>query len=166
MGYYNAFVKTFGSFSRLMNYLGTGFLVLMMLITVLDVLGRYILNRPLSGSLELIEYTMVVVGTLGLGWCTLQGRHLTVDLVVAGLPPRVQNIIDIITHCLCLSAYSLLSWQAVLESTNSLLIYEDVSDVLEIPVYPFFYLMSFGFIMLGLAILVRLIELLKKAVKP
>jgi TRAP-type C4-dicarboxylate transport system permease small subunit len=47
--------------SRWFNYLGVGVLTIMMLLTVSDVLLRFVFNRPILGTLELTEYMMVPV---------------------------------------------------------------------------------------------------------
>lgn len=154
--------KSFMRMSRMLNYIGTGVLGLMMLLIVVDVLGRYLFNHPVKGSIELVEYLMVIVGSLGLAWCTLMGAHAKIDIVVMGFPKKVQLIIDIITHVLCLVIYVMLVWQGFLEARDMAFLYEDVSTVLEIPVYPFYFLFAFGFLMLCLATIVRLVQMVKE----
>ena len=162
MAFYRRAEKSFTWFSRILNYTGTGVLGLMMLLIVVDVLGRYLLNRPIKGSIELVEYFMIIVGSLGHAWCTLHGAHAKIDLVVMRFSSKVRLIIDINTHCLCLVIYILLVWQGFLEAWDMAFLYEDVSTVLEIPVYPFYFLFTFGFLMLCLATIVRLVQMVKE----
>ena len=52
-------------------------LFLMMAITVLDVIGRYLINRPFPGSAELIQYMMVAFIFLALPVVTLRNEHIS-----------------------------------------------------------------------------------------
>ena len=165
MGVYNNIERGFGWSSRMFNYLGTAILACMMLIIVADVAGRFLLNMPIKGSIELIEYAMVVVGSLGLAWCTLSGTHLTVGIIVDQFSSRTQAVFDIITHILSMLIFSLIAWQTILEAKDSLFIYQDISTVLEIPTYPFYFLLSFAFLLLCIAIVCRLIFFFQMVVK-
>ena len=151
-------------FSRILNYVGTGALAVMMLLTVLDVAGRYIFGIPVKGTIELSEYFMVFVGCLGLGWCALRDGQAKVDLVVQNFSDRVRGLFGLITHILGLVIFSLIAWQGLMES-NVMLTTKRTSDVLEIPFFPFYLLLAFGFFMLCLTIVIILIQQLKKVVK-
>ena len=47
--------------SKILAYLGAVTLFLMMLLTTADVAGRYILNQPILGGLEITEFMIVSV---------------------------------------------------------------------------------------------------------
>lgn len=61
--------KTLGWLSRLLNYIGMGAVVVIMLLTVADVLMRSLFNKPITGTEELTEYLMVAVVYFGLALC-------------------------------------------------------------------------------------------------
>lgn len=73
-----------------LSVLGGLFLLAMMALTVLDVLGRYLLNAPVAGAGELTE--VLLCGTIFLGLCAvaLRDEHVTVDLITDLLPDWVQ----------------------------------------------------------------------------
>lgn len=150
--------------SRMLNYLGTGALAVMMLLTVADVAGRYIFGVPVRGSIELSEYFMVFVGCLGLGWCTLNDGQAKVDLVVQKFSSRVRGVFGVITHLFSLIIFSLIAWQGLMEA-NIILKAKETSDVLEIPFFPFYLVLALGFFMLCLTIVMVLIQQINKVVK-
>ncbi|MBW1996459.1 MAG: TRAP transporter small permease [Deltaproteobacteria bacterium] len=86
-------------------------LCLMMLVTVVDVGGRYLFNKPLYGAYELIGMLLVAAGPLGMALCQKDRRHIVVSLVVDMLPRRTQEVINTITLFLSLVAYSIITWQ-------------------------------------------------------
>lgn len=151
--------------SRQFNYVGTAILAFMMLITVFDVAGRYLFSMPIKGSVEVMEFCMVVVGSLSVAWCTIQGAQVRVDLLAKAFSRRLRFIIDIITHLLSLGFYVLLVWMSLLESKDMMLVYKEVSTVLSIPVYPFYIIFTIGFAMLCLALVFNLVQVVKEAGK-
>lgn len=67
--------------SRALTGVGALALVVMTLWTVVDVLTRYVLSKPLAGSIDLVEVTLVLVVFLALPECFRRGEQVTVDVV-------------------------------------------------------------------------------------
>jgi TRAP-type C4-dicarboxylate transport system permease small subunit len=143
--------------SRWFNYVGVGFLTLMMLLTVSDVLLRYFFNHPILGSLELTEYMMVPVVYLGLAWCAVRRENIKVDIFIRRLKTRPRAILESITCFLSLIIMVLITWQSFKETGNMRESYR-VSDILHIPAYPFFIVLSLGCLLLCFVLVINLIE--------
>jgi TRAP-type C4-dicarboxylate transport system permease small subunit len=147
-------VKIFRFVSRLLGYLAAVILGFMMVLTVVDVFFRYILNAPLTGTIEVSELLMVVLVFPALGWIAIERSHIRVDLLVSLWPPRVQMIVEIITLLLTLGTYAYITWQSLLESSRV----DMTTSLLSIPEAPFHWVMTAGFLMLCLAIVSLVIE--------
>jgi len=68
-------------------------LFVLMLITVVDVVGRGLFNAPLPGGIELTELTLAILAFLAYPGIAIRRRHIVVDLfdnVVGTLVKRVQ----------------------------------------------------------------------------
>ncbi len=66
--------------------------------TVLDVVLRYVFNRPFSGSLEITEFAMSVIVFLGIAYCGWVGGHVAVDILERPLEdPRLRFVPVILT---------------------------------------------------------------------
>jgi len=151
--------------SRFTNGVAGVVLVAMMFLTAVDVLLRYVFSKPISGSLELTEYMMVIVTGFGIGWCALQKGHVRVEVVTASLSPRIQSILSCFTGFMAFVLFILISSQTfeyIVFKYNS----NVTSSVLLIPVFPFVGLLFIGCAILCLAFLVEffdsLIEVLRK----
>ena len=70
-----------GAVSRFLSGVGGLTLVVMTLWTVVDVITRYLLSKPLQGSIDLVESTLVLVVFLALPECFRRDEQVTVDLV-------------------------------------------------------------------------------------
>lgn len=63
-------------------------------VTFVDVVGRYLLNRPLRGAFELTEVLMAAVIFAALPSLTLRREHIAIDLLDRYYSPRAAKIRD------------------------------------------------------------------------
>ena len=150
--------------SRILGIIAIAVLVAMMLFTVLDIFLRAFFNKPISGDVEIIERSMVFVGFFGLAWCAMRGMHIKVDLVVAFLPKRAQSVIDSFNYILGLGVCIFFTWFSYLEGIANKEM-NAVTNILRVPLFPFYWVATFGYGVLCLAILVLLTRSLKEAIK-
>lgn len=146
----------------------TTLLGLMMMLTVVDVILRYIFDRPIMGSMELTEYLMVCVGTLGLAWCALQGAHIKVELIVSRFPPRLQKVMDSFNYILLIAVSGLIASQTFVRA-GTVRELGVASAMLDVPQYPFVLVSSFSYLLLFLTSIMLIIHaissLVSKAVR-
>ena len=150
--------------SRFTNIVAGVVLVAMMFLTAADVLLRYVFSRPISGSLELTEYMMVIVTGFGIGWCALQKVHVRVELVTANFSPRMQSIFSCITSFLAFALFILITWKTF-EYISFKYDSGQTSSVLLIPLFPFIGLLFIGCATLCLAFLVEFFDSLKEVLR-
>jgi TRAP-type C4-dicarboxylate transport system permease small subunit len=146
-----------------MNILGMVILVFMMLLTTADVLLRYFFNSPIMGSTEITEYMMVCL-TLGVPFCTLRGKAVSMALVANKFPKQFQAFIDAFTNLIGFVAISFLSWQLYKEVVNAREI-SFSSQILNIPAAPFFGVLAFSMAMLAVSLLVVIAGNIAKGVR-
>jgi TRAP-type transport system small permease protein len=163
----NIFDKTeavISSISRIFSYIGTGVVVIMMLLTVADVFMRYTFRSPVVGTLELTEYCMVIIAFFALGWCEIRRRHISVDLLVGRFPSRTQAIIASITNILGLAVLIPLTWQNWLRVQHEFEI-QRASTMLSIPDYPFFLALVIGCVIFILAVIINLAKSVRGTIR-
>ena len=97
--------------STWLGVLSAAALCVMMLITVVDVGGRYLFNKPLFGAYELIGMLLVAAGPLGMALCQNDRRHIVVSLIVDRFSPKLQNLFNSIALFLSLGTYGIITWQ-------------------------------------------------------
>ena len=136
----------------------------MMLLTVTDVLLRYLFNRPILGSVEITEYLMAVTGFSGLAWCAANREHARVDLLVGRFSKRAQAIFDSVTYLPLSNVAPLVAWQGFVSSNYAREIGKH-SFLLEIPAYPFYMVLGVGFAALSLTIMVLLVKSIAEAIR-
>jgi len=156
----SAITKVSGAF----NVIGVIAVGVLMLVITSDVLGRFIFNNPITGTVDISQYVMVIAVYLAVSYCALVKGHVSVDLIVAKFSQRGQAIIDSVTGFVSLVLFSLIAWQSVFilsESRNR----GEASMTVGIPSWPFRAILLAGIVMLCLVLVVDLVHLVAKAVK-
>jgi len=148
---------------RIIKRIAAGILAAMMFLTAMDVLLRYIFNRPISGALEITEFMMVILVGFGLAYCAKVKGLVSVEIVTSRFLPRTQAILNSITYFLSFVFFSLITWQSI---RNVTLAFETnlVSPVLLIPTFPFAVMLALGSLVFTLVLLVNVLEYLSEVV--
>jgi TRAP-type C4-dicarboxylate transport system permease small subunit len=144
-----------------MGYLAMSVLCLMMLLTVVDVGGRYFFNHPITGTTEICRLMMVIIVFPSLAWAALGRLHVRVDILVTHLPRRVQAVFNAVTLLIALGTYFIITWRSFLESA----VVQRYTSLLGISFTPFYWIMSVGFAVFCIAIVVLIIENTMEALK-
>jgi TRAP-type transport system small permease protein len=154
-------MEIFRRLSRIIGYVATSFMIVLMLLTVADVVLRYFFNSPITGTTEISRLLMVVIVFPALGWAAIDRGHIRVDLIVIQFSKRTQALIHAVTLIIALVTYGFITWRSFLESA----VVNRQTSLLRLPFEPFYWLMSVGLLVFCLAILVLIIEEITKAVK-
>jgi TRAP-type C4-dicarboxylate transport system permease small subunit len=143
--------------------IGLAGLVVMMGLTFMDVFLRYVFDRPIIGSTEITEYTMVCLIT-GAALCALRGRHIKMELFLQRLPQNAQVVVDTITLLVSLVVYGFASWRIILEAVHAHSVGLE-SDFLAIPAYPFYWVLGISMLLMSLAMVTIIGRNIAKVVK-
>lgn len=104
----------------------------LMLVTCVDVVGRYVFNSPLTGSTELTEMAVGIVVFSVLPIVSWRNEHVVVDLLDNFVSDRVHMLRTFILNIIISIALSVLGYRIWVLGVRSLS-YEEVSEYLEIP---------------------------------
>jgi TRAP-type C4-dicarboxylate transport system permease small subunit len=123
----------------------------MMTLTFVDVVARYVFNRPLRGAFEVTELLLVVLIFGGLPLVSHADEHVTMDFIDK-LLGRHRSLWRRAVQALCAAIMFLLTWLVWLKA-DRIAAYGDATDVLRIVYGPFVYFMA---VMIALAGLIHL----------
>jgi TRAP-type transport system small permease protein len=127
----------------------------MMLLTFLDVVARYLLNRPIRGAFEVTELALLVLIFAGLPLVSHADEHVTMDFIDRLLPDWMAGVWVRAMHGICAAIMLFLTWQVWIKA-GKIAGYGDTTDVLRIAVGPFVYFMT---AMMALATAVHVIKI-------
>ena len=148
--------------SRWLNVVAGIALVLMILFTCADVVGRKLLNHPVSGTYENVGFLNVIVVAFALVYTYRIKGLVSVELITDRLPKRAQWFISAFVALLGLVFFVLLTWQSI-EYGNTVWRTGEVSITQKLPFYPIIYGIAFSCIPVCLMLFLDLIESMMKA---
>ena len=133
--------------------------MVLVLMTFANVLGRYLLRRPLTGAVEISQLFLVVTVFFGVAYTEVRKQHVTFDEVVIHFPRRLRAVTIGVMYFL-VGVYALMtSWQETLLGISYMVPRIRVTDVLKIPIAPAMFVIAIGSLLWG-------IELLLNALSP
>jgi TRAP-type C4-dicarboxylate transport system permease small subunit len=130
-----------------------------MMVSVVDVVGRYVLNRPLPGSSEITEILMAVLIYAGLPLVSLRRAHIAVDLLDSLTPPKVARARDAVVGILSVVVLGIVAWR-LWAYADQIRESKDVTEYLKLPLAPFAYAMS---VLAAIAAVVEIYRTLRPA---
>lgn len=140
--------------SKALGAIGNTALMVMMVIMVADIALRYLLNIPLMGSYEIVEFLMVIVVFFQLAQTEQEDGHIRVTMLVDRFPKKVRQSLNVLLLLLSSAIMGLAGYAAVIQ-TFVVKGKNLTSAVLFIPVYPFVFLLAIGSFMFMLTLLLK-----------
>jgi TRAP-type C4-dicarboxylate transport system permease small subunit len=130
----------------LQNTLGLGAALLLfslVLITCVDVVGRYFFSSPLKGAFELTEVLLAALVFTALPLTTERKEHVEVDLLDVFLGERASRYLSAFAGLFSAALLATLAWRLASHAVSAA---EDgsVTNALSIPLAPFGFLAAFS----------------------
>ena len=127
-------------------------LFLMMLITAVDVVGRYVFNKPLNGGFEVTEMMLAALIYCGLPLVSKRREHIVIDTFDPLMSPRVKRALDVFAEIVCSLTLGGIGY-LIFRRAARVADYGDTTNVLLLPLAPVAYLMG---VMIVIAALIHL----------
>ena len=141
----------------LLGAVASAVLFAMMGLTVVDVVARYVFNRPLRGAFEVTELMLLVLIFAGLPLVSFSDEHAVMDFIDRLLGPRAQRGLERGVQLVNAAFMLFLAWLVWLKA-NRIWGYRDTTDVLRILYGPFVYFMAVTLALAGLIHLYKIFE--------
>ncbi|WP_156272031.1 TRAP transporter small permease [Neomoorella glycerini] len=139
-------------------------LIGMMFLVVIDVFLRFVFNRPILGSYEIVEYLMVLVVFLSLANGQLSKTHVSVEVVTQYLRGRIRAFFEFITALISLGIFILLTWGGILQVGHVRATHQ-VSQALAIPHWPFQIIVVLGGVLFCLVLAADIVAALSRVLE-
>ncbi|MFC1867478.1 TRAP transporter small permease [Thermodesulfobacteriota bacterium] len=147
------FVKIVNAMIKFLGLVSSFALGVMILIIVVNVMGRYLFKRPLTGSIELVELLSVVVVFFAVAYTQLMRVHVTVDVLTMLMPRKVQGILASIMCFLGGLFFLTLALQGTVLGLADVSPILRSTAILSVPIAPFEFVMAIGAFLLGIKML-------------
>lgn len=127
--------------SQALGVISCVLLFAMMMLTFIDVGGRYLFSSPLPAAYEIISLVMPGIIFCALPFVGHRETHVTIDLLDTFLTPGIQRWQSIFVNLFSASALGFVSWRLYARSIDHQR-FQEVTDELFLKLWPFSLTMS------------------------
>lgn len=101
---------------RWLHIIGMGMCFLWVCFMFIDVLMRYVFDRPYAGGQDVSEVILIIVIFAGVAHAQLTGKHISVDVITSQISRRSATVIESITSLLSLCVVGVMVWRGVVNT--------------------------------------------------
>lgn len=152
-----------GTITAILSSIGTVWIGVLMLLIVLDVLGRNLFDAPITGVAEVAGHSVVAIVFLQTAAAIMQGRLTRADFLFRRIARARRGVAAAIESAFCLvgaTVFALIAFSSWGKMTNAWMTGEffGVQGVFTIPTFPFRAIIVGGAVLAALAALYRAIN--------
>lgn len=157
--------KPVSCFDRILNIMAGAAGLLLMLIMVLvcvDVVARYLFNRPLGWVTEIGSYVLLYVTFMVAAWVLRGEGHVAMDTITNLFRPKTQSLIKAVTSAVGAFVCLVLAWFGLTVSWELFWAGYFTPTMLELPKWFLTVIIFLGFFLLAIQFIRRTYAALKE----
>jgi C4-dicarboxylate transporter, DctQ subunit len=128
---------------------------LLVLLAVINALGRWLFNHPVSGYVDWVEQFMAIFAFAGIAYCQREGGHIRMDILLRQMHGRAQWLAEWVSTFFMLLITGVLifgSWLHFWRAFNN----GDSSMDIGLPIWPAKLIVPFALVMLAVRLIIQL----------
>ncbi len=102
-----------------MKFISAALLCTMMILTFIDVVGRYVFSAPIFGAAEMIQFLLAMTIFAGLGLVNAYDEHISVELLDAPLQAVMPRLRPFLIQLFSLIGMAVIAWQLAVFAEES-----------------------------------------------
>lgn len=134
-------------------------LAVLLVVTFAGVIMRYVFNAPILGSNEIIELTSVVLVMLAMPSAAQAEAHIRVDVFDGIIGALGRLVGDVLARGISITLLAILGWRSWGKLADSAE-YGDATNMLSIPLWPFYGLLVLGAALYALVLAIQLVDII------
>lgn len=136
-------------------------LAFMMVFVFAGAILRYAFNAPIAGGNEVLEMASVAIVMLAVPYCTTQDAHVRIDLLDSTLGRVGRMLTDVLYSVIGIIVLWFLVKSYIARALDAHE-FDDVTNMLDIPLWPFYGMIVFGMGLYALILAFQLVKLARK----
>jgi TRAP-type C4-dicarboxylate transport system permease small subunit len=144
--------------AALLFWVGAGFACVILVVTAIDVIGRYFFDKPLRGALEICVLAAVAMVSLTLAHTQARKGHVEADILYVRFPRWIRSKLDVVSSFLALVVAGVLGYQAILVALHIWRVEPIPPITTVLPTFPFRLLIAIGALALAIELIRDLLD--------
>jgi TRAP-type C4-dicarboxylate transport system permease small subunit len=166
MGFFSWVGRGLGWLVTGANGISAVFVLVLMILVIADIGGRYLFNRPVPMTYEVGAFMMVFVVFLAMAYTQRAGAHIRVEFLTLRLPPRARMILDIVSSILGTLLYATIAYQGFTWAWTSWEVGDYIAGLINIPRYPSQFVVPLGAAILCLQFIADIVRRCRELGEP
>lgn len=151
------FVKLTKLINKVSSEIASWFVFIMMLLAVVDVLGRYLFKHSIFGAQDLTQLMMVIVVFLGFGLQAEEDGNVRIEILYQYFSPKLKAVMNTFAWLIGGTIYSLVTYKLFMRALNVFIKQNASTMTLDISLAPFLLIAALGCGMLVLQMISNII---------
>lgn len=97
--------------NNMFHYFSMIILFFLMLLTSVDIIGRFFFNKPIKGTFELTGIMLALIIFFSLGTLQNEGEHIDIDFVTNKFSFKFQDVLQLLVSIFLSVFLILVTWQ-------------------------------------------------------
>ena len=148
-----SFLRLYRAYGRMLHAFGLLAAVstfVMMVLVVINVIGRYLFNTPVTGTLEITESLLVIIILMALALTQFHDGHIRVTILTRRMPPPLAYAAGIFALILGAAFFAWCSYASWNFAYQSYTVNEAEWGSITFPLYPIKFIVFFGIVLLAI----------------
>lgn len=137
----------------------------LMLLGVVQIVGRSLFNTPIWGYIDMVELVMAAFAFMGVAYCQRLGGHVRMELLLGRLPARAQYVFEVLATLVALGIVGVLVYYGYTHTMRAYTSGDSTIDA-ELLTWPSKALVPLAFSVLWLRLFINLLGYLRMVAHP
>lgn len=155
----------FFKFESVLNLIAALVILAVMFIGVFQVFGRKLINLPVPGYVDVIEFVMTVFAFLSIAYTQRLGGHVRMEIIIKRFRGRALWIVEFLGTLTVIGIVAILAWFGYEHFLRAWTIGDSTIDI-EIPLWPSKLLVPVAFAILLVRLFIQLLGFLRLSADP
>ena len=155
----------FFKFESALNLIAALVILAVMFIGVFQVFGRKLINLPVPGYVDVIEFVMTVFAFLSIAYTQRLGGHVRMEIIIKRFRGRALWIVELFGTLTVIGIVAILAWYGYEHFLRAWTIGDSTIDI-EIPLWPSKLLVPVAFAVLLVRLFIQLLGFLRLSADP
>lgn len=155
----------FFKFESALNLIAALVILAVMFIGVFQVFGRKLINLPVPGYVDIIEFVMTVFAFLSIAYTQRLGGHVRMEIIIKRFRGRALWIVELLGTLTVIGIVAILAWFGYEHFLRAWNIGDSTIDI-EIPLWPSKLLVPVAFAILLVRLFIQLLGFLRLSAEP
>jgi TRAP-type C4-dicarboxylate transport system permease small subunit len=126
--------------------IGGIFICSIMVLTCIDIIGRYLFNSPLEVGYDLTGFFLLIAVACGIVIATELDQHIAIDSLYLKLPPIGKRVLTLLVTVISAVVFAILVWQGGERTYEAMFpFFEKTQGTVGIVTFPFRLILAIGF---------------------